>query len=65
MISREVQINWMLHREQGGTNPHFLRRDLASKRATMVTAAAQQRYNGTTTAPALQTLAFVWDTVLL
>ena len=55
----------MLHREQGGTNPHFLRRDLASKRATMVTAAAQQRYNGTTTAPALQTLAFVWDTVLL
>ena len=52
----------MLRRGQGDTNPHFLE---ISKSTVQLRLQHQQRYGSSTTAPALQTLAFVTATVLL
>ena len=56
-------IDWMLLRGQDDINPHFLpiSKAIAQPRYTL----QQQRHSSSTTAPALQTLAFVTDTVLL
>ena len=54
-------IDWMLLRGQDDINPHFLpiSKAIAQPRYTL----QQQRHSSSTTAPALQTLAFVTGTV--